>query len=558
MVEFNEEKQIKKVEDLRKREEEDLAKTLSDKYGIGYLDLSVIPISIDALRVLPEKEAREAQVGVFNIINKKIDVAVLSPNLPKTQEVIEQLKNKGYAPNLYMVSHESLNKVWGRYKDLSYSFETKGGALDISNEEIVDLLKNVHGIIDIKKEIEGVLKQKKGYRISKILEIIVAGGLATDASDIHLEPEEGYVRLRYRLNGVLTDILNFDRETYKLLLSRVKLISDLKLNISGAQDGRFSIKLPEGDIEVRTSILPGAYDESMVLRILNPNATQVGLENRGIHPRLLEIFYHEIKRPNGMILVTGPTGSGKTTTLYSFLRKVHSPEVKIITIENPVEYHLPGIVQTQTDPDKDYTFASGLRSALRQDPDIIMVGEIRDQETAEIAVNAALTGHLVLSTLHTNNAAGSFPRLIDLGVNPKVITSAVNISIAQRLIRTLCPDCKKEVPLSNDERDLVEKILSEVNDRSYVEGLQTEKKWEVGGCQKCNLTGYIDRIGIFEAILADEAIERVVKDNPSEREVRKAAAAQNILDMKQDGIIKVLQGVTSLEELGRVIDLVEN
>ncbi len=557
MVEFNEDKQNKRVTDLKKHEEEELTKMLSQKYGIGYLDLSVIPINIDALRVIREEDAREAQMAVFNVTDKKVDVAVLSPNNQKTLERIEEIKTNGFIPTIFMVSHESLNKVWERYKDLSYSFETKGGALDISNDEIVDILKNLTSVADIKKEIEIVLAAKKSYRISKILEIIIAGAIATKASDIHIEPEEGYVRLRYRLNGVLTEILQFDRETFKLLLSRIKLISNLKLNLTGAQDGRFSIKLPQGDIEVRTSLLPGAYTESVVLRILNPNATSVDLEARGIHPKLLKIFLHEIKKPNGMILVTGPTGSGKTTTLYSFLKKIHTPEVKIITIENPIEYHLPGIVQTQTDPDKNYTFASGLRSALRQDPDVIMVGEIRDEETAEVAVNAALTGHLVLSTLHTNNAAGSFPRLIDLGVNPKVISSAVTISIAQRLMRTLCPDCKKEITPSTDEKRIIDETLGEIYDKSYLDGIQKEKLWEPVGCNKCNMSGFVSRTGIFEAILADEEIEKIVLQNPSEREIENAAKHQGILTMKQDGIIKVLQGLSSIKELERVIDLGE-
>ncbi len=554
-VEFNEEKQLKRVADLKKREEEDLARTLSEKYGIPYLDLSVVPINIDALRVIREEEAREASLAVFNIVDKRIDVGVISPANEKTLRKIDEFKEEGYIPSMFMVSHESLAKVWDRYKDLSYSFETKGGALDISNEDIVTLVHKVTTLDEVRTEIQTVLSLKKGFRISRILEIIVAGGLATKASDIHLEPEEGYIRLRYRLDGVLTDVLTFDTGTYKLLLSRIKLISNLKLNVGGAQDGRFSIKLPEGDIEIRTSLLPGAYDESIVLRILNPDAISVPLEKLGIHPKLLKIFLHEIGKPNGMILTTGPTGSGKTTTLYAFMKKIHNPDIKIITIENPIEYHLPGIVQTQTDEDTGYTFLEGLRSALRQDPDVIMVGEIRDDETAEIAVNSALTGHLVFSTLHTNNAAGAFPRLIDLGINPKIITSAINISIAQRLVRTLCPHCKKETSMNADTQTLINAILLQIKDPSYTEGIQKEHVWEPVGCDVCNMTGYIGRIGIYEAILIDEHIEKIVRDNPSEREIRTAASNQNLLTLKQDGILKVLSGLTSLQEISRVIDL---
>lgn len=554
-VEFNEDSQNKKLSDYQAQEEEELAKMLSEKYGIGYIDLSVIPVNIDALRVIKEGEAREADMAVFNVIDKRVDIAIISPNNTVTKQRIEDIKKAGYEPNVFMVSHASLNKVWDRYKDLSYSLETKGGSLDISNEEIDDVVARIQGIPDIKTEIEKLLVEKKSYRISKILEIILAGAVAVDASDVHIEPEEDDVRLRYRLDGILTEILRFDRATFKLLLSRIQLISSLKLNFNGAQDGRFSIKITTGDVEIRTSLLPGAYGESIVLRILNPETTQVNLEGHGIHPRLLAIFETQILKPNGMILVTGPTGSGKTTTLYAFLKKIYSPEIKIITIENPVEYHLPGVVQTQTDPDKDYSFASGLRSILRQDPDVIMVGEIRDRETAEVAVNAALTGHLVLSTLHTNNAAGAFPRLIDLGVNPKVLTSALSISIAQRLVRVLCPDCKKEVKPSPSDQKIITTIIDSITDKSYMEGVQTELVWEAEGCQKCNTSGYAGRIGIYEAILPTKEVGDIVLQNPSEREIEKAAEAQHILTLKQDGVIKVLTGVTSLSELARVIDL---
>ncbi len=554
---FNEEKQLHRVEDLKKREEEELAKILAPKYGVGYLDLTVQPINIDALRILKEEEAHDGELAVFNEIDKKIDVAVLSPNKPKTQAIIEELKNKGYIPSVFMVSHQSLKKVWDMYKEMSYSFETRSGALDISNEEIVDLLKKATSLKDITALIQEVLSAKKSYRISKILEIILAGALATKASDVHLEPEEDYVRLRYRLDGVLQDVLTFDLETYKLLVSRVKLISNLKLNVGSAQDGRFSIKLPDGDIEIRTSLLPGAYLESIVLRILNPRSISVPLEELGIHPHLLEVLKKEIAKPNGMILTTGPTGSGKTTTLYAFLKKIHTPEIKIITIENPIEYHLPGIVQTQTNADTGYTFAEGLRSALRQDPDVIMVGEVRDSETAEIAINSALTGHLVFSTLHTNNAGGTFPRLIDLGINPKILSSAINISIAQRLVRKLCQVCKKEIVLDDKQKNLVEKVIAGVPNKDFFKDVSKDKAFISVGCKECNHTGYKGRLGIYEGILMDSNIEKSVRENPSEREIFDAARGQGILSMAEDGVLKVLQGATSFEELARVVDLSE-
>jgi len=558
MVQFDEERQDERLDYLRKKEEESLASTLSERYGVPYLDLASHPINIDALRLIKEDDARAAEVAIFDVTDKKVAVALLSPDNPKAIAVVEDLKTRGYEPEIYMVSHQSLNKVWDRYKDLSYSFETKAGALDISNEEILDIMKKVEKLPDIEKLIQEVLSQKKAYRVSKILEIILAGAIALKASDVHIEPSEESVRLRYRLDGVLTDILTFDTETFQLLLSRIKLVSNLKLNIKEkAQDGRFSIKLSGTETEVRTSLLPGPNGESIVLRILVPDSINVPLEKLGIHPRLLEVLNKEINKPNGMILTTGPTGSGKTTTLYAFLKKVYTPDIKVITIENPIEYHLKGIVQTQTDEEKGYTFAEGLRSALRQDPDVIMVGEIRDNETAETAVNAALTGHLVFSTLHTNNAAGAFPRLLDIGVNPKVVSSALNVTIAQRLVRVLCPDCKKEVLLEAKDKALVDKVLTGIPDQTYLEGVQREKMWLPVGCDKCNNSGYKGRTGVYEAIVVNNEIEKAVIANPSERDIEAAARDQHLLNLLEDGIIKILSGITSLAELGRVVDLSE-
>lgn len=558
MAKFQEEKQNLKIEELRKSEAEELAQTLSTKYGLSYIDLTISPINIEALKILSEKDARAFGLAVFDVINKRLKIGILAPNNLKSREMIESLKRKGYQIELYMVSQEGLNRAWERYADLHTSVKTRSGALDISNEGLLSLIKNANSLDAIKQLVEKNLVSKEINRTSKILEVILAGALSIKASDIHLEPEENYVRLRFRLDGVLTDILNFDNATYKLLLSRIKLLSGLKLNItSQAQDGRFSIILKDEEIEIRTSILPGAYAETIVLRILNPKAISVSLENLGMHPRLLKVLLYEISKPNGMILTTGPTGSGKTTTLYAFLKKIHQPGIKIITIENPIEYHLPGIVQTQTDNKEGYTFLSGLRSALRQDPDVIMVGEIRDSETASVAINAALTGHLVFSTLHTNNAAGTFPRLIDLKINPKVITSAINVAMAQRLVRRLCPKCRKVKKLSGQERSSVLKILESIKEKSYLENLQTENVWETQGCKECNFTGFAGRVGVYEAIRTDEKVEGVIQNNPSEREIKKAAENQGLLTMAQDGIIKVFQGVTSIAELERVVELLE-
>ncbi len=553
-IAFDEEKQKQKLAALRRKEEEDSVKLAADEAGLNFIDLIKVPINTDALRLIKEDDSRRAKIAAFNIVGKKVDLAVMSPTSADVKTIIAELTKAGFLTTVFVTTIESLEKAWDHYKELSYSTESKAGALEVSSEEIATLLGKVKSIKDIGKLIEGILTQKQSYRISRLIEIIIAGALANKASDIHIEPEESYARLRYRLDGILNDVLRFDRETFALVLARIKLLSGLKLNIkTEAQDGRFSVKINGADIEIRTSLLPGAYSESVVMRILDPKSITVPMEELGIQPKLFAILEHEIAKPHGMILTTGPTGSGKTTTLYAFLRRVHTPDIKIITIEDPVEYHLPGIVQTQTDAEKGYTFLEGLRSALRQDPDIIMVGEIRDNETAGIAIDSALTGHLVFSTLHTNTAAGTFPRLIDLGVNPKTMSSAINVSMAQRLVRKLCPACRKESPIDAKDKKIIDETVAQIKDQSMIS--QTEHMWVAVGCDQCNGTGYKGRVGIFEAVLMDDAIEAVVREKPSEREIQKAAAPQGIPSMKEDGILKVLSGITTLDELSRVVDL---
>lgn len=557
MVAFDDSKQERKYEQLRQTEEEEAMRLLSQKYGIPYVDLTILPINSDALILFTETAAREGELAAFNRINKAVDVAVHSPESPKTVAALKELADRGFVPSLYMVSRKSLAFAWERYKDVQFASESKRGMLDVSGEDIETFMREVRGVEDVKAHITETMGMKKAFRTSRIVEVLLASALATHSSDIHIEPEEKYVRLRLRLDGILTDIATFDTETYRLLLSRIKLLSGLKLNVSSeAQDGRFSIHMNESEIEIRTSTLPGQYGESVVMRVLNPDSIAVSIDILGMRPELREEIERQIVKPNGMILTTGPTGSGKTTTLYAFLKRVHTPRVKIITIEDPIEYHLPGIVQTQVDSEKDYTFSSGLRAALRQDPDIIMVGEIRDSETAEIAIHAALTGHLVFSTLHTNSAAGVFPRLIDLGINSRIIGSAVNLALAQRLVRRLCETCRVEVALEGKEKDIIERALSGVADQTLIADVQREKMWKAGdGCEACGGIGYKGRVGVYEAIRMTDEIETVIEMSPSERDVQKAADAQGFLTITEDAIVKVLQGITTLEEVGRVVDL---
>ena len=564
MSDFDEEKQNKQLDDLRKQEEEELVATLAEsKYHLPYVDLYRLGIDNESLRTISEKDAIEMNVAPFKLFGKNIFIAVRSPSDDLLKTLKDAMERHNLEPTFYMASEASLKKVWDRYREISMAENLKIGGLDISPEVLRDTAKNIEYVQDIEKLIIEALEGNKIHKISRLLEIILAGAIAVKASDIHIEPEKDRGRLRLRLDGVLQDINFFGLDVYHLLNSRIKILSGMKLTSKIAQDGRFSIMEEKDEINIRTSLIPGTYGESIVMRILDPKSIQVKIEELGIEPYLFSIIEQEISKPNGLILVTGPTGSGKTTTLYAFLRKIYSPEIKIITIEDPIEYHLTGVTQTQTNEKKGYSFAEGLRSALRQDPDVVMVGEIRDQETAETAVQSALTGHIVFSTLHTNNAAGVIPRLINLGVNPKIMVSALSLSIAQRLVRKLCQFCKKENTPTSEEIKTVKLVLDSMKEEGkdlLKYNIKTDANFKIFsavGCEKCNKIGYKGRVGIFEAIKTDEAIEKIIPENPSEHEIKKVARSQGILSMRQDGIIKILNGITSISEVQSVVDLSE-
>ncbi len=549
-------KNEEKFKEMREKEAEDLARVLAQKYKLPYLNLAATNIDLDALKTISEKKARESRIVVFQKNGKKLNIGVLSPNYEFTQNILKELENEGYKSQFFIVSEMGLEKAWGKYADVPEFTEINKGIIDISSEKLEEFMEKAKTIESLKNIFPETDGAKKTRRTTEILEIMLAGAISSDASDIHIEPQEEKIRLRFRLDGVLHDIFFFDKKTFNLLLSRIKLVSGLKLNIRDkGQDGRFSIHIKEVEVEVRASVIPGSYGETIVLRILNPKTISVPFEELGIEENLQKILIKEIKKPNGMLLTTGPTGSGKTTTLYAFLKKIYSPDIKIITLEDPIEYHLKGIIQTQVEEKKGYTFAEGLRSILRQDPDIIMVGEIRDLETAKIAINSALTGHFVLSTLHTNNAAGTIPRLIDLGANPNTIAPAINVSMAQRLLRKLCNECKEKVSPTGEEKEIINKALASFPKGAKIPKIDGVFLWKSKGCQKCNNIGYKGRIGIFEAILVEEQIERMILQKPTELEITEKAKSQGILDMKQDGILKVINGVTSLDELQRVIEL---
>ena len=564
MATFDDEKQDKKLELLYLQEEESLAKTLAEtKYHIPYVDLGKVVLENEALKAVPEDIARKLEIAPFNIAGRKLLVAVRAPERAGIEAFEADLRSEGYIVSWFMASHASLVRAWDRYEELSQAEKIKAGSLEISGDMLLKTAEKIKLLEDIKTLIDSTNNETSTHRVSKIIEIIFAGAIALGASDVHIEPEDGHVRLRIRLDGILHNITFIDYKTFEFINSRLKLLSGLKLAHNKAQDGRFSIFVKGEEISMRTSIIPGAFGEGIVMRILNPKSIQVDLEDMGIEKKIYRIISREIDKPNGLILITGPTGSGKSTSLYAFLRRIYSPEIKILTIEEPVEYHLEGITQTQTNPEKGYDFLEGLKSALRQDPDVVMVGEIRDGETAKIAVEASLTGHMVFSTLHTNNAAGVVPRLIDLGVNPKILASALSMAIAQRLTRKLCNKCKVKRPVTKEEEDTIRKTLVRAEKlgkdlKEYnVDSKQKIELYTAPGCVACNGTGYKGRIGVFEAIMADEAIQNIMPMNPSEKEIKDISEKQGILNMVEDGLIKCITGVTSIEELKKVVDIYE-
>jgi len=394
--------------------------------------------------------------------------------------------------------------------------------------------------------------------VSDIIKIMMLGAIMLDSSDLHIETHEHGSTLRLRADGVLQETAIFDPQKHQRIVSRIKLLSELKLNIEDKpQDGRFSVLINNGtgpqEIEIRVSTLPTEYGETIVMRVLNPK-NLISLEDLGLRKDLYQIFDREAQKPNGMIIVTGPTGSGKTTTLYAFLKKIKNPEIKVVTIEDPIEYHLDGISQTQVNPKKGYDFAAGLKSIVRQDPDAILVGEIRDLETASIAIQAALTGHLVLSTLHTNDAAGTIARLQALGEKAVNIAPAINVAIAQRLIRKVCPKCVEMKPISSQEFEELKKGLQDIPQEVDVPEIKPDMMIaHIKGCEECNFTGYKGRIGIFEALVIDDEMQDFILTSPSSSALEKLAVKKGMTLMKQDGLIKVLQGTTTIEEIKRVV-----
>ena len=548
-----------KLQQLRRESEEQRAKDLAIKLGFPYFDLRISTVNEGALILGIEEEAHNAQAAIVEKKQNELYITVLDPTNETTKAFIKKLENQGYQTKIIITSQSNLKRIWDKYKRLKIKKTEITKEAEISAEDLKKIQIEIKDIKDLKDKLS-----QANLSTTQILNIIMASGLKLGASDVHFENEaEGVTRIRFRLDGILQDATDIPSSAYQLLLSRIKILSELKLNVHNVpQDGRFSFSSDNKDIEIRTSIIPADYGENIVLRILDPKTISLKLEDLGIQAYDYKFIENELKKPNGMIITTGPTGSGKTTLLYAFLKKVNDPGLKIITLEDPIEYHVEGIEQTQVEAEKGYTFAGGLRSILRQDPDIILVGEIRDKETAETAINAALTGHLVFSTLHTNDAAGAIPRLVDMKVNPTMIPPALNLVIAQRLVRRVCPKCAKDI---TPDKETMEKIKdglkglpARASSLTRMAGGPDFKNIKIRqaspqGCPYCNFTGYKGRVGVFELFIIDDAMEKTILKTPSVAEIKETAIKVGMVTMKQDGLLKLLQGITTIEEVERVL-----
>ena len=537
----------KLLQRMREQSEEEQAAQLATVYSLPYVDLNIFPVGSEKMETISEEDSHQYRVAVFQKIGKELKVGVLNPADENTLSFLEKFKQENdWKITIYVISQTSLKKIWKRYQEAPLLENLEAMQISLSGQDLERFEQEFGSMLDLKKRI-------KEIPTTQIISIIMAGAVKMKASDIHFEPQEQEVRMRFRVDGILQNIGDFPLDVYHFILSRIKMMGKMKINIKDiAQDGHFSIDMSDGKVNVRTNIIPGNHGESVVMRLLSQADTLLAMEDLGLRGLAYERVQKEIVKPHGMIVTTGPTGSGKTTTLYALVNKLNTQGVKIITIEDPIEYEIKNISQTQVAKDRSYTFAEGLRAIVRQDPDVILVGEIRDEETSDISINAALTGHLVLSTLHTNNAPASIPRFIELGVKPNLIAPSVNAFIAQRLVRQLCPYCKESYVPAKETIDSIKKVLSIISPKAKIEiPKDIEVLYRPVGCEKCHNLGFKGRIGIFEVLTISESIEKLILEMGSEREITKAALEDGMITMAQDGILKAIEGTTSMEEVWR-------
>lgn len=546
------EKFTEKMGAISSQQKEEDTERFAAASGFQYINLKGFPISPDALVLVPEEQAKELQTIAFLFTGPELRVGAVDPTNKAVGELAYELgeRHKTHV-GVYTISQQSFNQALKLYAALPKITKVVKG-VQITEAELDKFQESM-------KDIASISEVLKKANVTDILAAVIAASVQLGSSDVHIEAEEKGIAVRFRVDGMLQEVAMLDREQWKRIINRIKLIASLKMNVTDqAQDGRFTIFQKNKEIDVRTSTIPTAYGESVVMRLLNPDSISLAFEQLGFRAPMLKKLQREIEKPNGMIITTGPTGSGKTTTLYAILKKMNTSDVKIITLEDPVEYKVEGINQSQIDYSKDYTFAKGLRSILRQDPDIVMVGEIRDLDTAEIAIQAALTGHLMLSTIHTNDAAGAVPRFLSMGVKPFLLAPALNAIMGQRLIRKICQQCKEEMTLDPETLELVKKQLGSIPETSGESkiDLTTMKFYQGKGCDVCNKTGYKGRVGAYEIIIRDADLEQsILKGVLSEYEMRDMAQKQGMVTMCQDGLLKAIEGQTTVDEVKRIIGL---
>jgi len=543
----------KEFEEFR-LDSERIAQELAKTLNIPYFNLQFIKPEIDALKYLPKNLAEKAKVLPIKKERNILTLGVVDPYNQELENIKQSLAQQGLEIKIGIISPKSLEIGLEEYKFLKEKKVTYIGTFEVNQQVFTELKEKIQK----RQEIENLLKDLIKTDPFLILDYLLAGAIKFNATDIHFEPYENKVLVRYRLDGILYDIFTFPKNIYPLLKNRIKILAGLMINIKDKpQDGRFSIVVDGQNIDIRASVIPVGDDEAIVLRILIFELIVKNLEDLGLREDDLETLEKTIHLPNGLILNTGPTGSGKTTTLYAILMRIKKPELKILTIEDPIEYKIEGISQSQVEEEKGFTFAVALRAFLRHDPDVMLVGEIRDKETAQIAIQASLTGHLVLSTLHTNDSLGAIPRLISLDVDPKLIPSALRLVIAQRLIRKVCPYCFQEYKPDEELKKKIQEKLKNLPPRVNLSDVNLEdfNLVKSQGCSRCFDTGYKGMIGVFEFLKVTKELEELIYKNPPETEIFKAVK-KDFVSLQQDALIKALRKITTIEEVERVTGLI--
>jgi len=534
---------------LNTEQEERLAKRRAEQFHMPYVNLFGFPIEADDLAIVSKAEAKEAVAVLFYKRGTDVRMGVVNPQDPEFRPLVKKIEDElGTKVQLHVISHHSWQVAMSRYGERPR--ET------VARDTLKVTKQSMASAPTLLEKISKVGTGGVTMAPTEVLEALVAGALVRRASDIHIEPRAKRAQLRYRIDGVLQDVIDFDRQVWQQILSRLKIMAQMKLNVRDVpQDGSLVAVTEEGKLDIRLSILPGGFGEFIVMRILSRRDQLASLKELGMKERDYRAVLEELKQSTGLILVAGPTGSGKTTTAMACLKEVNRSELKIITLEDPIEYRLDGIEHTQINEDAGYTFAVGLRSLLRQDPDVLFVGEMRDVETADISVNAALTGHLVFSTLHTNDAPGAILRLESLGVAPYVIGPALNMVIAQRLVRIVCEKCAQTYVVSEKLREHIRSVMTGVLPAVFDPKVLDNPKLtfvKAEGCEECNMTGYIGRIGVFELFSVKGEVEEAILQGADTKSIRAAAVRGGMTTIAQDAYLKVIEGVTTVEEVERI------